>query len=137
MELDKIKKLIADEFRNQKGLVAVLLYGSYARGTPRPTSDVDIAVLYSSEETIPDAISLWELQCQLRQKLSMDVDLICLNKADPIIGNQIYRNHLPVIVKEPTSLAEYFVLLSSEYAELKEFIRPMEGQILKRKYAQH
>lgn len=138
MELAQIKEVITAEFSGQKGVIAVLLYGSYAKGLARPDSDVDIAVLYSANEFIADpsklALELWALKEKISHKLSVHVDLICLNNADPIIGSQIYRYHLPLVVNDSAALTEYFALLCSDYAELKELIRPMENQILERKY---
>ncbi len=134
MELEHIKKIIKDNFRQQEGLIAVLLYGSYAKGLAKDSSDLDIALLYSNEHPLPDSIALWELkeQISLALPIAVDVDLVCLNKADPIIGNQVYRHHIPLIVNDASVLAKYFARLSSEYAELKEFIKPMEQQILEK-----
>lgn len=133
MELSTIKKIIADLFRCQTSVVAVLLYGSYANGTATPDSDVDIGVLYLSSQ-IPTSLQLWELEEKLSVALSCDVDLVCLNNIDPIFGNQIYKNHQVIVLNDPSQLHNYFVHLGSEYAEVKELIRPMEDQILQRKY---
>jgi predicted nucleotidyltransferase len=133
MELGQIKKILVNEFRCKKNVIAVLLYGSYAKGTAKANSDVDIAILYAVDG-LPDIMELWDLKTSISEKLRVEVDLICLNKADPIIGKQIYQYHLPIVVNNAVGLAEYFARLCSEYAELKEFIRPMEQQILTRKY---
>lgn len=133
MESSKLKTIIADQFRQQQGVAAVLLYGSQAKGTAKPGSDADIAVLYKVE-SLPTSLELWELRQKLAEALECDVDLICLNNADPIIGNQIYQFHQVILLNDSLDLMEYFIHLSSEYAELKEFIQPMEKQILQRKY---
>src|ERR1700735_4635441 len=121
MELLKIKNIIKDQFQGQQGIVAVLIYGSYAKGVAKTDSDIDIAVLYQPEYA-PPALALWEFQQKLVKLLPYSIDLISLNQADPIIGNQIYKHHIPVLINDRKLLAEYFARLSSEYAELKEFI---------------
>jgi predicted nucleotidyltransferase len=133
MELSRIKSIITDQFREQQGVVAVLIYGSHAKGVARPDSDVDIAVLYDPPH-VPSPLELWEFRQILDRAFPCEIDLICLNNADPIIGNQIYKHHQVILMNDSKQLAEYFARLSSEYAELKEFIKPMEDQILQRKY---
>ncbi len=76
-----------------------MLYGSYAKGTTKPDSDVDIALLYDAQH-IPSSLELWELKQKLDNALSREVDLICLNSADPIIGNQIYKHHQVILINE-------------------------------------
>lgn len=133
MRLAQLMAVISNQFSPQNGVVAVLLFGSYAEGSATTNSDVDIAVLYE-HQCIPSSLELWDLKTQLSQELSSEVDLICLNRADPILGKQIYQHHLPVLINDSSQLTEYFSLMCSQYMELKEFIRPMEEQILKRKY---
>lgn len=133
MKLTHWIPLIADQLGQQKGIIAVLIYGSYAKGTANENSDIDIAILYE-HQFVPSPPELWDLKTQLDRILATEVDLLCLNLADPIIGNQIYQSYKPVLVNDPVKLAEYFALLCGKYMELKEFIRPMEEQILQRKY---
>jgi uncharacterized protein len=133
MELSEIKSIIRKLFLSQEGITAVLIYGSYAKGVAKPDSDIDIAVLYDPDN-VPPALELWELQAKISELLSSNVELISLNQADPIIGTQVYKYHIVVLINDQRKLTEYFVKLISEYAELKEFIKPMENQILERKY---
>lgn len=128
-----IAQTIIDQFSQQAGVSAILLFGSYATGKIKSDSDIDIAVLFEPQN-IPSPMELWELKEKLAETLLVEVDLVCLNHADPIIANQIYACHQPILINNIKALQEYFMLLSSEYAELKEFIKPMEDRILERKY---
>lgn len=47
LNADDIKK-IQDYFASQKNVVAVYLYGSFAKGTPYKKSDIDFGVLFDS-----------------------------------------------------------------------------------------
>ena len=61
MELSALKSIIKEQFGDQPGLAAVLLYGSYAKGCARPDSDVDIAVLYEYD-SVPGDLELWDIK---------------------------------------------------------------------------
>jgi predicted nucleotidyltransferase len=133
MKITKLKKTIAKQFSSQEGIIAVLLYGSQAKGLAKANSDVDIAVLYKPG-TVPAPLEFWELKAVLEEKLDKNVDLICLNTSDTIISSQVYKYHQPILVKDQKALDCYFMFLISDYAELKELRRPMEEHILERKY---
>lgn len=62
-------------------IIAVYLYGSYANGTARVTSDVDVAVLFST--AVPDPL---KAELALNRELSVlpglaKVEVIALNRA--------------------------------------------------------
>jgi len=133
MEKSLLKKAIAQQFSKQENVIAVLLYGSQAKESVKPDSDVDIAVLYRFNH-VPDSMTLWELKESLQDKLGKDVDLVCLNTADTIIASQIYKYNQPILVNDQQKLICYFMYLLSDYAELKELRQPMEKHILERRY---
>lgn len=133
MPLDEIKDVVKAEFGKQQGVIAVLLYGSYAKGTAQPDSDVDIAVLFQPE-SIPSFSELWDIRNNLAEALGSEVDLICLNKVGPIISSQVYKYHQSLLVRDKRMLEKYFMRLIVDYAELKEFRKEMEERILERKF---
>lgn len=128
-----MQETIIRQFQKQKNVIAVLLYGSQAKGLAKADSDVDIAVLYQVKH-VPEAMELWELKEKLAEQLHKDVDLVCLNTANTIISSQIYKYHQPLLVNDQKALSCYFMYLLSDYAELKELRRPMEKNILQRRY---
>jgi predicted nucleotidyltransferase len=109
------------------------LFGSYARQTETPQSDVDIAILCEGAH-IPDGFQLIAWREALSTLLQKDVDLVCLNSASPIIGMQVYKNGKALLITNPREYARYQTRLFVEYIELKELRAPMEKNILKRKY---
>lgn len=134
MELDKIKSAVVEEFQNRPGVIAVLLYGSYAKGLAKLSSDVDIAVLYAAPLHVPAFSELWDIKDNLEEALGCSVDLICLNNAGPIISSQVYKYHKPLLIKDKQELERYFMQLIVNYTELKEFRRDMEEHILERRF---
>jgi predicted nucleotidyltransferase len=75
--IDNVVKQIVDKFKPQR----IILFGSYARGNPRPESDVDLLVVMDTP--------LREVQQAIQ--ISQEID---------------YRFGLDLIVHTPTYLAE-------------------------------
>ncbi|KAF0155420.1 MAG: DNA polymerase beta domain protein region [Elusimicrobia bacterium] len=79
------------------------LFGSWAAGKSRKNSDADVAVLLSPA-TAKKAFKLqmcW--QEELARILGIDVDLVILNEADPLLKFQVYSKGLPAYIKTPAS----------------------------------
>lgn len=68
-EAIKIAKRYIDSISNQFQIESALLFGSYAKGTNHPDSDIDIAIVFRNVDDIID------LQIQLMQ-LRSDDDLL-------------------------------------------------------------
>ncbi|MCL2446280.1 MAG: nucleotidyltransferase domain-containing protein [Oscillospiraceae bacterium] len=53
----------ANEVRKFFSPMSIVLYGSYAKGSPTPESDIDIAVIFNgySGNWLNDSAKLWEL----------------------------------------------------------------------------
>ncbi|MEK7761619.1 MAG: nucleotidyltransferase domain-containing protein, partial [Nitrospirota bacterium] len=67
-------------------LIALYRFGSQAKGTARPDSDVDLAVL--ARNPIP-AIRRFELAQELAIQLHRDVDLVDLRSASTVMRMQV------------------------------------------------
>ena len=71
--------------------VAVILYGSHAKGTARPDSDLDIAVVVQDfrGDWLTASSKLWKL----RRGISDDIEPILLDQADDPSGfvAEVYR----------------------------------------------
>jgi uncharacterized protein len=78
-----LTRLLADE----PGLELAYLFGSHARGTARPESDVDVAVRFRQPMTAQQKISLIE---SIANRLGRAVDVIDLHDVpEPITGEAI------------------------------------------------
>jgi predicted nucleotidyltransferase len=73
--LEEIKKILAEhkeEIRKKYGIVIIGVFGSYARGEQKETSDVDILV----EIERPVGLRFFELWDYLEKLLGCNVDLV-------------------------------------------------------------
>jgi hypothetical protein len=61
----------------------------------------------------------------------MDVDVVCLNTASPILAHQVLRHGKKILVRNPRADHAFFVRTINQYDDLKRIRRPIEQQILR------
>ena len=62
------------------------VFGSVARGQPRPRSDVDVAVLFA---TPPSFKAIDQLTAELERVTRRRVDLVDLRRAPPLLAHEV------------------------------------------------
>ena len=77
-ELDKLKDLII----NAMPVEQIYLFGSYARGTPRKDSDLDLYVVLKDDNPMRDLDAGLQISMAIARKKSMPVDIIAKKKKD-------------------------------------------------------
>ncbi len=78
--LNEIKTLIKP-IAMRYGLKAVYVFGSYAKGTARSDSDIDILVDTTGTD-LTSLFSLGELYCDLERSLNKKIDLITVSSLE-------------------------------------------------------
>jgi predicted nucleotidyltransferase len=79
-KLSKYKRLLAKHF----DLDSVILFGSYAKGTQREESDIDVAVVVNSIKG--DFFTYAPLLWKLRREIDDRIEPILIDKNDDISG---------------------------------------------------
>ncbi|MDR2543766.1 MAG: nucleotidyltransferase domain-containing protein [Treponema sp.] len=77
-ELDKLKELIV----NAMPVEQIYLFGSYAYGTPRKDSDLDLYVVLKDDNPMRDLDAGLQIRFAIARKKSMPVDIIAKKKKD-------------------------------------------------------
>lgn len=120
--LEKLKSF----FKNEPELELAFLMGSYAKGTARKDSDVDVAVLFSSTLSSSDIL---DLNLRLSAVLKKEVDLVVLNTAGPIIKMQALKTGI-LIYRTKNTYEDFFTHTLYEYEDLKYYRQEIEKNIL-------
>ena len=107
------------------GLIALYRFGSQAKGTVRPNSDVDLAVL--ARGPIPN-LRRFELAQELAVQLHRDVDLVDLRTASTVMRMQVISTGECLNAPDEPARREFEMYAYSDYARLNEERR----EILKR-----
>lgn len=125
---DRIADIVA-LLEGRFGLEALVLFGSEAKGTTHPDSDVDLAALFRSP---PDAVALLEAKADVERLLGRSVDLVDLSVVSPILARQVMRDGQCVFGARSRLLAEFVATLPSRYSDLKRVRAAAEAALVDR-----
>ena len=110
-----IIKQLDNFFSSKLEALAVYLFGSWAAGKAKKTSDADVAVLLS----LSAAKKAFKLQLRWQEDLArilgVNVDLVILNEADPLLKFQVYSKGLQAHVKMPVPAEKFKWRAINEY----------------------
>ncbi len=103
--------------------MAVYLFGSVARGTAHPGSDVDIGVLY---QALPPATLLGQPfsdEADLAEQLARPVQVIVMNRAPVDLVHRIMRDGILVLEQDKSRRIAFEVRSRNEYFDLLPMLR--------------
>jgi len=102
---------------------AAYLFGSRARGSDVPGSDVDIAVLLPAAEHSSALVGpLSTLTGFLERQLEHTVDLVCLRGAPPDLVHRILRDGDLVLDRDPEARTAFEVQARNLYFDLVPYL---------------
>lgn len=107
------------------GLIAIYRFGSRAKGTDRPDSDVDLAVLGPSPLA---PVQRFELAQEIAARIRRDVDLVDLQASSTVLRMQVVSTGECLFSSDDATRQRFEAYVFSAYARLNEERR----EILKR-----
>jgi len=124
--VDEIKAKLCDFFSARadgEGLAAAYLFGSLARGTARPDSDVDVGVLYV--DAPPPGLEglAFHLEAELERLLRRPVHLIVLNRAPVDLAQRVLRDGSLLLDRDRARRIRFEVRTRQEFWDLEPFLR--------------
>jgi len=104
-------------------IAAAYLFGSVARGTARPGSDVDVGILYSEEppRTL-DGLGLG-LEGELEDLLELPVQVIVLNRAPVDLVIRVLRDGKLLVDRDRPKRVRFEVRARNEFWDLEPILR--------------
>jgi predicted nucleotidyltransferase len=117
-----LRERLVESCRAVPGVIAVYVFGSVARGTARPDSDVDVAVLF--ERTPPERLTgpRFTLEGELEQALGRPVDLIVLNGAPVDLRARVLRDGQLLVDADPAARIAFEVQTRNEWFDLQPIL---------------
>ena len=116
--MEKIKDKVVQTINSLIESEAIIIFGSYARGTQNSESDIDIAIKVKEEM---NKTKLYEIKEVLEEKLKRDIDLIDIdNIENDGFKYEILINGKIIYCKDEYKFDLYKLDAYREYLELNE-----------------
>jgi len=122
MEPAAIEQALREFFAtHREGIVAVYLFGSVARGTAGPRSDVDLAVLYEvAPPATLDGLPV-DLENRIAKLVGRPVQVIVLNRAPVDLVHRVLRDGVLVLDADKSARIRFEVRARNEFLETSWF----------------
>jgi uncharacterized protein len=120
MEREQVVETLRRYFAGRDDVVAAYLFGSAARGTARPSSDVDVGVVLRAgrPRDLHAYGRLVDVQADLEERMHCAVDVVPMNGAPPDLLHRILRDGVCVHDSDPAARVAFELQARNEYFDL-------------------
>jgi predicted nucleotidyltransferase len=123
-----IEKL-RDYFSRRETIDLALLFGSQARLTASPASDIDIGVLFKAPPRVLDVgLIVEELESSFHRKIDL-VDLQGLESSDPLLGYQIACEGIALRADTPGIFTDFKTRAFLSYFDMRDFLEKARADL--------
>jgi predicted nucleotidyltransferase len=114
---DSIEKRISEYFKDKREVVAIYLFGSYARGKEKPFSDIDIGIIFKPLRRDKYRERVDGYLPGLSRILRCDVHLVIMNTAGEELLRQVFTKGKCLMVNDTKLLSCLKTVMYSRIAE--------------------
>jgi predicted nucleotidyltransferase len=125
MEHELIEKLIA-YFKMKPNLIAVYLFGSYAKGKEHHSSDIDIGLLFDTRNPVLLNTEVDTVMLDLSRILRKDIHPVILNLAGEELLRQVFLKGKCIFVRDSKKLAHYKMIAFSRIVDFAYYKNQMQ-----------
>ncbi|MGB9833155.1 nucleotidyltransferase domain-containing protein [Thermodesulfovibrio sp. 3462-1] len=118
-EVDKILETI----KNYPKLIAVYLFGSYAKGEEKPISDIDIAIILKDPEKNDEA--------EIGSLYSEKLDVVLFHRLPLHIQYEVFKYGKEIYVKDEEYLLDLKLRILKNYLDYSRVFEFMRSEVLK------
>ena len=130
MKNELIEKLSA-YFNTKSEIIAVYLFGSYAKGKEHRSSDVDIGLLFNTRDPALIKKKMDLVMVDLSRILRKDIHPVILNLAGEELLRQVFLKGKCILVKNPKKLARYKMTAFSRIADFAYYKNQMQSGLIR------
>lgn len=116
--MDVIKEC-KDILMEYEKIIFAYIFGSYVENKMKVDSDIDIAI-YLKEDLKPD--EYLKIKNILFDILKIEVDLVILNEAPPLLKYEIYKKNILLFTRDKIIESNYKVKTLFEYNDIKRYL---------------
>lgn len=128
---------IIDFFTEKDDVAAVYLFGSHAAGKARPTSDVDIAILFDTYRKEINRARCDGYVADLSRRLRKDIHAIVMNAAGEEIVRQILSKGKCLVVSDAGHLSRYKMIMLSRIFDFAFLQRQMQAGFTRKLFSEN
>jgi uncharacterized protein len=114
--------------RTDDSIVAAYLFGSFARGTARPASDIDVAVLLRENEAGRLTDKRFALERELERSLGREAQVVVLNQAPPDLVHRVLLDGRLLLDRDRSRRIRFEVRLRNEYFDVLPILDLYRGR---------
>ncbi|MHC4955807.1 MAG: type VII toxin-antitoxin system MntA family adenylyltransferase antitoxin [Planctomycetota bacterium] len=123
MDRDAVASCVRRVLADHDAVAAAYLFGSVAKRTSKPDSDVDVAVLYDRPPPSTLGSPQMKLEAALEKVLRRPVQVICLNSVPPDLGIRVLRHGMLLTENDRSARIRFEVRLRNEFWDLEPILR--------------
>ena len=123
IQIEELKRVISDLFKNYEEIQLAYLYGSYANGTQTEFSDIDIGIVIKESFRDPP-LYFAEISSKIEKEFNykINIDLRILNNATPRFLFEVINNSIILFVRNRTFMHEFELKVLSMFQEIKPML---------------
>lgn len=114
----------------KSNIVFSYIFGSYAKGENRESSDIDIAIYLKNDQISTD--KYLSLLYDIMSISNKKVDLVILNDSPPLIKHEVYTEGILLFTKDKETLTNYKVKTLFEYEDMKYYLNMQYKDMINR-----
>ena len=130
MKNNLIEKLTA-YFNTKSKIIAVYLFGSYAKGKEHHSSDIDIGLLFDSRDPVLLKKEVDTVMLDLSRILRKDIHPVILNLAGEELLRQVFLKGKCILVSDPKKLAHYKMTAFSRIVDFAYYKNQMQTGLVR------
>jgi uncharacterized protein len=119
--MNQLAEKIIDYFSSRPEVIAVYLFGSYARNRQHQTSDVDIGILFSEEVSGQLSKKTVGYSKDLARIIRKDIHPVMMNHAGEFLAKQILSKGQCIHQKNKSLVSQYQMKMYSMIADFEYY----------------
>lgn len=122
MELEKIEKII-DRIKEFPEVMAIYLFGSYAKNEVKPISDIDLAVIVDNPSK--------KIEADIASLASKNLDIVLFHRLPLHIKYEVLKYGKELYVKDDDYMANIRLKVLKDYLEFFHIYKHIKAEVLK------
>lgn len=113
-------------------VAAVYVFGSVARGTASPASDVDLGVLLTQAPASTLEGRLLDYEADLERQLGVPVQVVIVNDAPPDLAHRVLRDGVVILERDRSARLRFEVRTRNLFFDLEPFLTRYRTRAIER-----